>query len=218
MSSASTVRSLKEFSGASIRECVDREVDDLLNALPDPDQLTPAQQRGIIARYTAALEGNFIYWMTGAYLSVGAAEARSIICENLTEEIRDSHPLMLRKFAMASHALPTDSDGALLYEDVTKVRLFVGLLSGVRTVIMMTFFEEFIQGFMAYLADLAGRRGSAELEYTSVHGICDIAHTEGLFRALAAEMEFNPPEPELDLFEGVNLLKSLILTIIDIKS
>src|SRR5205085_2256184 len=112
---------------------------------------------GIIARYTAVLEGNFIYWMTGAYLSVESERARSIILENLHEEVRDSHPAMLRRFALAACAVPTDVDAMAVYQKLTNVRLFVGRLSGVPVVIMMAFFEGFIQKFMAFLADLAQR-------------------------------------------------------------
>ena len=59
---------------------------------PTPDSLSAEERRGIIARYTAVLEGNFIYWMTGAYISVGSDEARAKIMDNLREEVRDCHP------------------------------------------------------------------------------------------------------------------------------
>jgi hypothetical protein len=49
---------------AQIQEQIDREIDDLLASFPKPEHLSAAQRRGIIARYTAVLEGNFIYWMT----------------------------------------------------------------------------------------------------------------------------------------------------------
>jgi hypothetical protein len=53
------------------------------------------------------------------------------------------------------------------------VRLFIGRLSPVPIVVTMAFFEGFIQRFMPYLADLARRQGSSELEYRDVHGVCD---------------------------------------------
>ena len=215
MTSASSIYAPDQQQGVSIQEHVNRAVDDLLASVPDPGRLSADERRGIIARYSAVLEGNFIYWMTGAYLSAGSEEARSIILENLNEEIRDAHPLMLRRFAIAAHAVPTDADAQAVYKDLTNVRLFIGRLSGVRIVLMMGFFEGFIQRFMAFLADLAKRQGSAELEYTDVHGVCDIAHTEGLLRALAAEMALDPLEPGSDLFEGVSLLRTLIEGIID---
>ena len=85
---------------APIQEHIDGAIHDLLASFPNPEQLSPDERRGIIARYTAVLEGNFIYWMTAAYLSVVSQQAHSIIQENLREEVRDNHPGMLRKFAI----------------------------------------------------------------------------------------------------------------------
>jgi hypothetical protein len=215
VTSVPSIQKLNQSRETSIRAQVGFAVDDALATLPDTDLLSAQDRRGIIARYTAVLEGNFIYWMTGAYLAVQSEEARSIILDNLNEEVRDCHPGMLRKFAIAAQAVPTDSDALAVYKDLANVRLFVGRLSGVRIVVMMAFFEGFIQRFMAYLADLADGLGSAEREYTDVHGVCDIAHTEGLFQALAVEMELNAAELATNLFEGVDLLAKLIQTIVD---
>ncbi len=214
MTSTATVQSLDNLQVASIQEHIECTIDELLASLPDPAQLSAEQRRGIIARYSAVLEGNFIYWMTGAYLSVGSEEARSKILENLHEEVRDSHPNMMRKFAIAAHAVPTESDFAAVYRDLTNVRLFIGHLQAVPIVLTMAFFEGFIQRFMAYLADLAQRQGSAEMEYTDVHGVCDITHTQELFHSLAAEMALNPVEPDTDIYEGMHLLRTLIQTIV----
>jgi hypothetical protein len=160
------------------------------------------------------LEGNFIYWMTATYLSVKSEEARPILVDNLMEEIRDCHPAMLRNFTIAAHAFPTDSDALEVHQDLTNVRLFLGRLSGVQNLLTMAFFEGFIQQFMAYLADLAGAQGSAERVYTDVHGVCDVTHSQELFRAVSVEMAVNPIDSSTDLFEGVDLLRTLIQTII----
>jgi hypothetical protein len=214
MTSAASVQTLNRLHLASLQDHIGCALDGLLASFPDPAQLSTDQQRGIIARYTAVLEGNFIYWMTGAYLSVKSEEARTIILDNLREEVRDCHPGMMRRFAMAAHAVPTDADAFAIYHDLTNVRLFIGRLSGVQIVLMMTFFEGLIQRFMPYLAELAQQRGSAEREYTDVHGVCDITHTQELFRALDAEMALNPLKPEIDPFEGVGVLRALIQTIV----
>src|SRR5262249_60786996 len=100
------------------------------------------------------------------------------------------------------------------HDALTEVRLFMGKLSPVQSVLTMGFFEGFIQKFMAYLAYLAAEQGSTEMEYTDVHGVCDIEHTAGLFKVLAAEIALTPPEPDADLFEGVTLLRRLIEQII----
>jgi hypothetical protein len=206
---------LKQSHPASLQEHIDRVIDELLAAFPHAEQLSADERRGIIARYTAVLEGNFIYWMTGAYLAVRSEDARSIILDNLREEVRDCHPGMLRKFAIAARAVPTDSDALAVYQNLSNVRLFIGRLSPVPILAMMTFFEGFIQRFMAYLADLAQRQGSAEQEYTDVHGVCDVAHTQELLRALDAEMML-AYEPVENLFEGVDLLQTLIRNIGDV--
>jgi len=202
------------FHEAYIQNQIERAVDALMHSLPDPESLSAEQRRGIVARYTAVLEGNFIYWMTAAYLAVKSQEARSIILDNLREEVRDCHPGMLRKFAIAADAVPTDSDTLAVYRELTNVRLFFGRLSAVPALATMAFFEGFIQKFMGFLADLAIGQGSMELEYTDVHGVCDIAHTDGLYRALSAELAIDPPEAEANLLEGVELLSALIQTIV----
>jgi Iron-containing redox enzyme len=211
---SSDLLTLSQSHDASIQEHIDRVIDDLLVSLPCAEQLSADERRGIIARYTAVLEGNFIYWMTGAYLSVRSEEARSIILDNLREEVRDCHPGMLRRFAMAAHAVPTDSDALAVYQNLSNVRLFIGRLSPIPILAMMTFFEGFIQRFMAYLAEVAQRQGSTEQEYTDVHGVCDVAHTQALFRALEAETML-AYEPVENLFEGVDLLQTLIRNIGD---
>jgi hypothetical protein len=198
----------------TVQPKINSMIDDLIASLPDPKQLTSEERRGIIARYTAVLEGNFIYWMTATLLAVQSEDARPILLDNLHEEVRDAHPAMMRRFAIAAHAFPTDSDALAVHDDLTKIRLFLGRLSGVQSVLTMAFFEGFIQRFMTYLADLAKGQGSLDMEYTDVHGVCDIAHTDGLFRALSVEMTVNPLEPGKDLFEGVYLLRTLIEAIV----
>ena len=195
-------------SPEAFQQYVRRSVEDALGSLPETRELSGYQRRGILARYTAVLEGNFIYWMTGAYLAVKSEEARSIIL------VADCHPGMMRRFAIAANAAPTDSDALAVSKELTGVRLFIGKLRGVPIVLMMAFFEGFIQRFMPFLADLAEQQGSEEREYTDVHGVCDIAHTEGLFRALTVEMDANPLDAQLDPFEGVELLCRLIKSII----
>jgi len=212
-SAAAGLVTSNESKTASIQAHLNRAIEDLLASLPNPKQLSAEERRGIIARYTAVLEGNFIYWMTGAYIAVGSDEARGKIMDNLREEVRDCHPGMMRRFAIAAQAVPTEADAQAIYPNLMNVRLFIGRLSPVPIVVTMAFFEGFIQRFMPYLADLAQRQGSAEMEYTDVHGICDVTHTQELFNALEAEMALTPAVPEEEMFEGVGLLRTLIQNI-----
>ena len=215
MSTASLSLAKPGMSQKELRQNVEQAIEEIIAPLPDPAGLSAEQGRGIIARYAAVLEGNFIYWMTAAHLAVRSEQARSITEDNLLEEVRDCHPGMMRRFAMAAKAVPTCLDAMAVYPELSEVRLFIGRLSAVPMLAAMAFFEGFIQRFMVFLADLAERQGSAELEYTAVHGVCDIGHTEGLFRALDAEMTINPPEPGVDVLEGVTLIGNLIGVILD---
>src|SRR4249920_707841 len=114
---------------AAIQARLESEIEALLATLPDPAHLSPEARRGIIARYAAVLEGNFIYWMTGAYIAAGSDEARAKIIDNLREEVRDCHPGMMRRFAIAANAVPTDADAEAVYRNLMTVRLFIGRLS-----------------------------------------------------------------------------------------
>jgi hypothetical protein len=185
-------------------------IDEIIGSLPNSKRLTDSERRGIIARYTSVLEGNFIYWMTATAIAARSPQSQPILLDNLYDEVHDAHPHMMRKFALAANAFPTDKDFMALHDDLTRMRLFMGKLMPVRSVLAMAFFEGFIQKFMAYLADLAMELNSNELEYTDVHGVCDIEHTEGLYKVLAAELALAPSEPEEGLFEGVILLRTLI--------
>jgi hypothetical protein len=201
--------------GTEARDLISREIESLMAWLPNPAKLSPEESRGIIARYTSVLEGNFIYWMSGTYLAVHSPEAKALIEDNLLEEVRDNHPGMLRQFVLAAHAAPTDVDRTLVDRDLQNVRQFVGKLDTLQIVLMMAFFEGWIQKFMAYLADLAAKRGSSEMVYTDVHGVCDISHTQGLFSAFDAELALaNNAPPIKNLLGGVKLLRTLIETII----
>lgn len=197
------------------RDYIEAGVEHLIRSLTDPASLSPDQRRGIIARYTAVLEGNFIYWMTATYLSARSPEARAIIKDNLREEVRDNHPGMLRRFTVAARASSTDEDRMKIDGDMQAVRAFVVCMRPLQIIPMMAFFEGFIQRFMPYLAELAALQGSSEREYTDVHSVGDIAHTQGLLKALAAELALeNQPVPRPLPVEGIEILRNLIERIV----
>jgi len=209
-----TPREIENAASSSIPEAINNLIAGVMASLPDPKLLTQSERRGIVARYTSVLEGNFIYWMTATLIAAKSEEAHPILLENLHEEVRDAHPVMLRKFAVAANSYPGAADALAVDEDLTRMRWFLGRLSGVQSLLTMAFFEGFIQQFMAYLAELAAGLGSSEMEYTDVHGVCDIEHTAGLIRAFEIESSNYPLESGKDLFEGVHLLRALLKTIV----
>jgi len=204
-----------ECDTGAIRAYIDGAIDSLIASLPAVQQLSADERRGIIARYVAVLEGNFIYWMTATYLSVRSSDAHEIIEDNLRTEVRDNHPGMLRRFAVAARATSMDADRIAIEKELQAVRAFVAKLYGPQIILMMAFFEGFIQRFMPYLAQLADRQGSAEREYTDVHCVVDIAHTEGLLAAFDSELNITGERlSETQLLEGVEVLHALIKCIV----
>lgn len=214
MSFATLLDEPEILSATKLEARIDSLISEFLGSLPKPAELSPEQRRGILARYTAVLEGNFIYWMTGALLAGRSDETRDIVLENLHEEIRDSHPNMLRRFAVAAGAVPTDADANAVYANLSEVRAFIGRLSAVRIVLTMGYFEKLIQQWMPYVAELARLQGSEEFEYTDVHGVCDVEHSQELFRALGAEIALEPAGMDDGVFEGVELLHRLNYNVI----
>jgi hypothetical protein len=192
---------------------------EILSSLPPTSTLSPAERKSIIARYSAVLEGNFIYWMTAAYLASQSPVSRDIILDNLREEIRDCHPGMLRRFTSEASADPAPEDVRLVGKHLAAVRQFIGSLSPVPIITMMAFFEDFIQTFMPYLAELARLQGSQEQEYTRVHSLCDAEHSQELFRALDTELALAPGSLDTgnSIFNGVHLLRSLIYDMIGVE-
>src|SRR5207245_5420131 len=128
-------------------EHIELAIDDVMASLPTPEQLSAHERRGIIARYTAVLEGNFIYWMTATYLSVSSVEAHEIIKDNLLQEVRDNHPGMLRRCAIAARANPTDVDRIAIDQELQAVREFFARLSMFLIIFMSAFFESIIHKF-----------------------------------------------------------------------
>lgn len=209
-----TVLSQRSY-GEAAREYIERSIEEVVSSLPNPASLSADERRGLIARYTAVLEGNFIYWMTATYLSVRSDDGHAIIEDNLREEVRDNHPGMLRRFAVAARATSTDADRMTIDRDLQAVRAFVARLAALEIILMMAFFEGFIQRFMPYLAELAVRQGSTEREYTDVHSVVDIAHTQGLITAFESELSVTDSTVSTStLFQGIEVLRTLINTII----
>src|SRR5580698_1143489 len=114
--------SQSQVSDDAIKQTITTMIDGLIGSLPDPKMLDAEARRGIVARYSAVLESNFIYWMTATLLAVREEEARPILLDNLHEEVRDAHPVMLRRFAIAAHAFPTHPDSPAIPDEPTNLR------------------------------------------------------------------------------------------------
>jgi hypothetical protein len=61
---------------STLQQTINQMIDDMISRLPDPKKLSSTERRGIIARYSSVLEGNFIYWMTATVIATKAEAAR----------------------------------------------------------------------------------------------------------------------------------------------
>ena len=52
------------------------------------------------------------------------------------------------------------------------------------------------------------------MEYTDVHGVYDVTHTQELFNALESEIALSSPLPDAETLEGVVLLRTLFRNIV----
>ncbi len=159
--------------------------------LPQLGWLTEKDVREMIARYTAAIEGNFIPWLSATLISVKSREAKEATKINLEAELKEKHPLILREFARSADAEPSGRHYQAVARSVKDIWDIVGQLSGIHNVALMAVAENTSPAFIPYLEKLAKKRNSLNLEYTQIHGVADIQHAEDFTKALSAEMKYH---------------------------
>ena len=78
---------LESLDLTEVQQHLETATNEFLEDFPVGQRATIQAVVGITARYTLVLEGGLIYWMTGTYLSAKTPETRSIIQENVQEDI-----------------------------------------------------------------------------------------------------------------------------------
>ena len=165
--------------------------------LAAPETLSPEQSRDIIARYTAAIAGNFVPWMAAASVSVRSLQARFACEENITQEMHGDHPGLLETFARGANAEPTAQDHTAVADAVQNIRTLVHEMNGLKLLTLMACLERTSNGFIPFLADLAHERNSREFTYTNVHGLADAKHAEQFLWALSFEQNEYEDAPRI---------------------
>lgn len=174
--------------------------------LPSLDQLAPEQCRTIIQKYVAAIQGNFVNWMAAAAVSGRSVQARFAAEENIYVEMRDDHPGMLRRFAVAAHAEPTAEQYTAVEPLVQEVRVMVAEMSGAKNTALMGALESTSAEFIPFLAALAKKLGSSDFQYTDIHGEADVEHADQFLWALSHEQKHYPDfDTQFDVSLAVTL-------------
>jgi len=199
---------------APIQEHIDRAIQELFASFPNPDRLSAAE---------AVRDHRPLH--RGARGQLHLLDDRRLSLRRVDGGARD-HPQQpprggsrqpSRDAATVRHgraAIPTDRDALAVSRHLHGVREFVGRLSGARIVIMMAFFEGFIQRFMPISRSSPDARAPRRRSTPMCTAVCDVAHTQELFHALEAELALIGVPPTAALLEGVGLLTALLQVIV----
>lgn len=145
--------------------------------------------RLVIARYTAAISGNFQQWL--AITFARDVEANGIVLSNLNCEGQEDHRGMLLGFAKSCNTKPGDADRD---HSEYEVQVIFDLLTNKKTrglhgVALGAVLETTSKIFVPDLEKRARECGCTDFTYIEKHGEADIKHADEFLRALELEME-----------------------------
>ncbi len=140
-----------------------------------------------ITAYAAAVEPNFIPWMTTAYIRAKSKEAKKATLSNLEDELREDHQSMLRVFAVCAGSTPRYSHYAYAAKVVAETRRVMSKANSLQALSFVATLEEMSGVFIPVLERVAIQLGSFNIEYTQKHGIADVKHSSELTNAICAE-------------------------------
>jgi hypothetical protein len=149
-----------------------------------------AGDRDVLARYTAATAVNFTDWVGKTIPWVRHELSRQVLIDNLRCETADDHVGMLLNFATLSGAMPERADYAHVEDDLKNVRSIFNPIqqAGLSGLALCAMLESTSEIFIPDLAERAKRLGCKDFTYTDVHGVADVAHSDGAIRALECEV------------------------------
>src|SRR3989344_1817490 len=172
----------------SLEQQIEQTTEQVVACLKPVSEIDGNQARTILRRYVAAIEPNFLAWMSAAAISARSPYGKYAAEENLWVEIRDNHPGMLRNFAKECTAEPDANDFQAVQTEVNSIRQITAELSGLRNLVLMMLLENTSSAFVPYLAEIGKKLGAKDFTYTDVHGEADIEHANQFLRAVNDEM------------------------------
>jgi len=181
------------------------------------DLLSKEECRSIIARYQAAIEKNFHYWLSAALIAVQTEPSRHITQENLRIEIQDNHCQMLKEFAISARAKPDTSDFNAVSKAVKKIDKIVTQLSGFQCMALITIFESETFSY-PYLKELAVKSNASSFKYIEVHMLEDPHHAYECYKALFTEATITRGNMEIQLSAVINAVDDLYHSIFQLPT
>lgn len=153
-----------------------------------PSSVSDEDVRNILARYAAALEGNFIAWMGAAALVARSVQAKYAASENLWVELKDDHAGMLHRFVASAGVDVASSHAHEVEESVAAVRALLATMSSVESLALMAYLENTSAEFIPSLGNIAQQLGSTDDTYVRIHGEADVVHADQFAWALSYEI------------------------------
>jgi hypothetical protein len=143
--------------------------------------------KSILSRYQYVFEGNFIVWMTSAYLFSQSLEGKQNSFENIWVEIVQNHPGLLHEFTKVAKTEINTEDLDII---IGKIRTEIAKKQAVYSLTLMALLENSSSIFIPYLEEIAKNIGVTKLVYTQIHGIADINHADQFVHSLIAERDY----------------------------
>lgn len=175
-------------SNKIIQETVDR----FGHAFENIKAKSEEEMKVILARYSAAIQPNFVQWLASSISAAKSDKAREILRKNLCDEVEQDHPGMLKRFCDSAGVRISPTDVEMSVQDLYHLSGDVfdrGYATSVRKLAALAVMENASPIFIPRLEFYAKTLGSKDFEYTQVHGIADIEHAHELVEALNYEIE-----------------------------
>jgi hypothetical protein len=195
----------------SLKEWMTKHIDTLYDISDD-------QKRAIIRRYVAAIQPNFIVWLSAAHVSCNSSYAQYACRSNLVCEISEDHRGMLYAFARDIDCLPSQQDDEKVATEVDSInKLLAKYTSTHRGFIgayMMALLENTSCVFIPWLEKVAIQLGATDLRYTQTHGEADIEHADQFVRASIDEsIMYHTSDIQLFVDQAFSEIQELLRTI-----
>ncbi len=172
----------------AINPAISHVSDAIAVSFPNINEIDKSAAQRIIARYTAAIAGNFVPWMAAAAVSARSIEARFVCETNIRDEMQENHPGLLYAFAKSANALPAVDDSLQTDDVIHGMRTTVAQMNGLKNIAIMAVCENASLIFIPFLAALAQKCNGQDFRYTDIHGVADKEHAEKFLWALNCEM------------------------------
>ncbi len=199
-----------------LKDKMKKATNEVASFLLNTKKLNKEQEKKIIQRYTAAIEGNFLSWMGAGSISSRSVISKFAVDENLWVEIKDNHPGMLRKFSKDCGAEPNSEDFRYVEKEVNIVRNQVAELSGVKVITLMATLENTSNVFIPFLAELGSKLGCMDFTYTDVHGEADVEHANQFLEALTDEQKLGYEDAGKDIDNTIKITVNMLKRIFTI--